>query len=56
MIEGVQQVEGRNLWRVLIWGGAAVLFVLPGLAMQLTNEVVWTASDFVAVSHTVTPR
>jgi len=32
---------------MLIWGGAAVLFVLPWLAMQLTNEVVWTASDFV---------
>jgi hypothetical protein len=47
MMEGVQQVEGRNLWRMLIWGGAAVLFVLPGIAMQLTNEVVWTASDFV---------
>ena len=46
MIEGVQQVGGRSLWRLLIWGGAAVLFVLPGLAMQLTNEVVWTASDF----------
>ena len=47
MMESVQQVENRNLWRMLIWGGAAVLFVLPGLAMQLTNEVVWTASDFV---------
>ena len=46
-MERIQQVEGRNVWRMLIWGGAAVLFVLPGLAMQLTNEVVWTASDFV---------
>jgi hypothetical protein len=47
MMDRVQQVAGRNLWRAIIWGGAAVLFVLPGLAMQLTNEVVWTASDFV---------
>ena len=46
-MERVQQVEGRNLWRMLIWGGAAVLFALPWLAMQLTSEVVWTASDFV---------
>jgi len=47
-MEGVQQVEGRNLRRMLIWGGAAVLFALPWMAMQLTSEVVWTASDFVA--------
>ena len=45
-MERVHEVEGRNLWRLLIWGGAAVLFALPWLAMQLTNEVVWTASDF----------
>lgn len=46
-MEQVHEVEGRNLWRLLIWGGAAVLFVLPWIAMRLTNEVVWTASDFV---------
>ena len=46
-MERVQGVESRNLWRTLIWGGAAVLFILPGVAMRLTNEVVWTASDFV---------
>ena len=45
-MERVQQIGGRNLWRTLIWGGAAVLFILPAVAMQLTNEVVWTASDF----------
>ncbi len=46
-MDQVQRVEGRSLWRLLIWGGAVLLFALPWLAMQLTNEVVWTASDFV---------
>lgn len=46
MMERVQQVGSRSVWRMLIWGGAVVLFILPAVAMRLTNEVVWTASDF----------
>jgi hypothetical protein len=34
-------------WRVLGWGIAAVLLLLPLIAMQFTTEVNWTASDFV---------
>jgi drug/metabolite transporter (DMT)-like permease len=40
---------GRMPWRAIGWGGAAALLALPFLAMQFTNEVVWTASDFVAI-------
>jgi hypothetical protein len=39
----------RNRWSAMIWGGAAALLALPLVAMQLTREVVWTASDFVVM-------
>jgi len=35
-------------WRVVLWGGAAMLFLLPLLAMQFTREVTWTGFDFEA--------
>lgn len=34
-------------WRMLGWGAAAGLILLPLVAMQFTTEVNWTASDFV---------
>lgn len=34
-------------WRFLGWGVAAVLLLLPIIAMQFTPEVNWTASDFI---------
>ncbi len=33
-------------WRLLGWGAAALLLLLPLVAMQFTNEVNWTGSDF----------
>jgi hypothetical protein len=38
--------RGRNRFRPLIWGAAAVLLLLPAVAMQFTSEVNWTGSDF----------
>ncbi|HET7844978.1 MAG TPA: hypothetical protein VFL14_12560, partial [Xanthomonadales bacterium] len=35
-----------NRWRSAIWGAATLLLLLPAVAMQLTNEVQWTALDF----------
>ena len=35
-------------WRPLGWGAAAALLILPFVAMQVTREVSWTASDFIA--------
>lgn len=37
----------RNIWRVFMWAGLALVLALPALAMQLGAEGVnWTASDF----------
>lgn len=41
--------RGRNRWRPLAWGGAAVLLLLPAVAMRFTPEVQWTASDFIVM-------
>lgn len=35
-----------ELWRIVVWGGAAALLLLPWIAMQFTAEVNWTAFDF----------
>ncbi len=37
----------RNPWRLAIWGFAGALLLLPLVAMQFTDEVKWTGSDFV---------
>lgn len=34
-------------WRILGWGLAAVLLLVPAIAMRFTTEVNWTASDFI---------
>ena len=43
------EIMGRrtgNRWRILGWGTAAGLILLPLVAMQFTSEVNWTAGDF----------
>jgi hypothetical protein len=37
-------------WRLLIWGGAAALLMLPAVAMQFTTEVDWDARDFIIIA------
>lgn len=38
--------RGRNRLRPFVWGTAAVLLLLPAVAMRFTHEVNWTGSDF----------
>ena len=37
---------GRGRWRIAMWGGAALLLLLPLVAMQFTDEVAWSPADF----------
>jgi len=39
---------GRQRWRLIGWGGAACLLLLPLLAMRFSDEVNWTGFDFLA--------
>ncbi len=39
--------QGWDRMRVAAWTAAAVLLMLPWIAMQFTDEVVWEAGDFV---------
>ena len=38
--------RGGARFRVVVWSGAALLFLAPLVAMQFTDEVRWTAFDF----------
>lgn len=38
---------GGAPWRALGWGALAALLLFPAVAMQFSDEVAWTASDFV---------
>ena len=43
-----EQADGQRgrRWRIAGWGTAALLLLLPLLAMHLTNEVDWDGPDF----------
>lgn len=44
-------MNGRRMsWRTIGWSGAAALIALPALAMQFSDEVRWTAGDFLTAS------
>jgi hypothetical protein len=47
MIADVESRRRGSPWRLVGWGIAATLFLLPLVAMQFTSEVNWTAEDFI---------
>lgn len=36
-------------WTLLLWGGAALLLLLPFVAMRFTSEVNWGSEDFIVM-------
>jgi hypothetical protein len=38
-----------NPWRIAVWGTAALLILLPAVAMRFTREVAWDAADFIVI-------
>lgn len=49
MARSIESARGprSNRWRLAIWGTAALLLLLPAVAMQFTRAVDWSARDFV---------
>lgn len=49
MRENTTPAVGRHgvRWRVVAWSTAAIVLMVPLLAMQFTDQVVWDLSDFV---------
>ena len=37
----------RSRWRIALWGAAALLWLLPLIAMQFTAEMNWDETDFI---------
>jgi hypothetical protein len=49
MANAVENGAGRmaSPWRIAGWGTAALILLLPLVAMRFTDEVNWTGSDFI---------
>jgi hypothetical protein len=45
-----QVFEGGSRWRVAGWGLAALILLLPAVAMLVTGEVAWGPGDFLAAA------
>ena len=45
-----QNAGSPHRGRIVAWGSAALLILLPLLAMQVTNQVNWGVFDFVAAA------
>lgn len=46
----LRQRKPTGTLRIAVWGAICALLLAPLLAMQFTNEVAWTASDFAAAA------
>lgn len=55
MLIAGHRIPPRTL-RIAVWGAICALLIAPLLAMQFTNEVAWTGSDFRRRSDAGYPR
>jgi hypothetical protein len=48
MTENTEDGGGRRVyrWRIAAWAAAALVLLLPLIAMQVTEQVVWDVADF----------
>lgn len=46
---GNRNGRGVKRWRIVIWGSAAALWLLPLVAMRFDSGVNWSAGDFVVL-------
>lgn len=46
-MESIMEFGTRQFWRTVRWSAVAILLLVPLVAMQFTDDVVWTLSDFV---------
>jgi hypothetical protein len=56
-VEGLTDIVAGSRWsrwRVIMWGAAAFLLMLPAIAMQFTGEVAWDARDFAVIGVMLT--
>lgn len=42
-------VSRNGWWTKYLWGAAAIVLLIPFVAMRFTNEVAWTAPDFLVM-------
>ncbi|MDQ3206949.1 MAG: hypothetical protein M3Q40_10705 [Pseudomonadota bacterium] len=51
MARNIEHSRGqrRKRWSLAIWGAAALLLLLPAVAMRFTVEVNWTAGNFIVM-------
>jgi hypothetical protein len=51
MAKNMENSDGRrgSRWRIVAWAAAALILLLPLLAMQVTDQVVWDVADFVVL-------
>lgn len=45
--ENLEANRPVNLWRIIGWGGLALLLLAPLVAMQFSDEVDWDKTDFI---------
>lgn len=49
-MEGITKAGGARRWRIARWSAVALVLLVPLVAMQFTDEVNWSAGDFMVAA------